>query len=327
MNVQSLTSQICRINCTDHSIVCWSPLLHRSWDAQRKVVTSQPADSSQDSQTAKDSQNRDKEVFVPHSVTIRRLGKRKRIAIQLDFVPKEHNTLLPLKNVFWTAWKTENAIGQTPTTTFLKFPKMINWLAIVLLPHLNTASLSFMQPMEHYNWGRMYAVKARREGWGRRRDLAIKRFYWFYPLLRLLHCWRALQLFYLLKNFILGNKQTLDKISIRHPSYIMINQCKISALASKFVFFCFDNIMLPSPLRWINQWAVEFADFQFVLFASNREPLSFIVWSLTTPPDPAGGCRRGIMPSLSPDLGHLHPCCRTQTCKICKIWQIFTITL
>ena len=103
MNVQSLTSQICRINCTDHSIVCWSPLLHRSPDAQRKVVTSQPADSSQDSQTAKDSQNRDKEVFVPHSVTIRRLGKRKRIAILLDFVLKEHNTHLPLKNVFWTA--------------------------------------------------------------------------------------------------------------------------------------------------------------------------------------------------------------------------------
>ena len=49
-------------------------------------------------------------------------------------------------------------------------------------------------------------------------------------------------------------------------SYIMINQCKISALAS--IFFGFDNIMLPSPLWWINQWAVEFADFQFVLFAS-----------------------------------------------------------
>ena len=97
MNVQSSTSQLCWIKCTDHCIVCWSPLLHRSPDAQRRVVTSQPTDSSQDSQTAKDSQNRDKEVFVPHSVTIRRLGKQKRIAILLDFVPKEHNTLLPPK--------------------------------------------------------------------------------------------------------------------------------------------------------------------------------------------------------------------------------------
>ena len=59
---------------------------------RRRVVTSQPTDSSQDSQTAKDSQNRDKEVFVPHSVTIGRLGKRKRNAILLDLVPKEHNT-------------------------------------------------------------------------------------------------------------------------------------------------------------------------------------------------------------------------------------------
>ena len=48
----------------------------------------------------------------------------------------------------------------------------------------------------------------------------------------------------------------------------MINKCKISASASKFVlFFCLDNIMLPFPLRWINQWAVEFTDFQFVLLA------------------------------------------------------------
>ena len=53
-------------------------------------------------------------------------------------------------------------------------------------------------------------------------------------------------------------------------NYIMINQCKISALASRFVFLAFDNIMLLSPLRWMNQWAVEFADFQFVLLSSNR---------------------------------------------------------
>ena len=55
-------------------------------------------------------------------------------------------------------------------------------------------------------------------------------------------------------------------------SYIMINQFKILALASKFVFvfFGYDNIRLPCPLRWINQWAFEFADFQFVLLSSNR---------------------------------------------------------
>ena len=38
----------------------------------------------------------------------------------------------------------------TPTTTFLKFPKMINRLPIALLPHPNTSFLSFMQPMERY---------------------------------------------------------------------------------------------------------------------------------------------------------------------------------
>ena len=38
----------------------------------------------------------------------------------------------------------------TPTTTFLKSPKMINRLPIALLPHPNTSFLSFMQPMERY---------------------------------------------------------------------------------------------------------------------------------------------------------------------------------
>ena len=36
----------------------------------------------------------------------------------------------------------------TPATTFLKSPKMINRLPIAVLSHLNTSSLSFMQPME-----------------------------------------------------------------------------------------------------------------------------------------------------------------------------------
>ena len=53
-------------------------------------------------------------------------------------------------------------------------------------------------------------------------------------------------------------------------NYIMINQCKISALASRFVFLAFDYIMLLSPLQWMNQWAAEFAGFQFVLLASKR---------------------------------------------------------
>ena len=99
-------------------------------------------------------------------------------------------------------------------------------------------------------------------------------------------------------------------------NYIMINQCKISALASRFVFLAFDYIMLLSPLQWMNQWAAEFAGFQFVLLASKRTSIVDRMKS-NNPPDPAGGCRRGIMPSsLSPDLGHLHPCCRTQKCKI-----------
>ena len=38
----------------------------------------------------------------------------------------------------------------TPTTTFLKSPKMINRSPIELLPHPNTSFLSFMQPMERY---------------------------------------------------------------------------------------------------------------------------------------------------------------------------------
>ena len=216
MNVESLTSQICRINCTDHCIVCWSPLLHRSPDAQRKVVTSQPADRSQDSQTAKDSQNRDKEVFVPHSVTTRKNCNSIRVC------PKGREHPPPPQKYILDSLKNENAIGQTTTPHshhhFLEIPQ--KWLIDYLLhcylisTPLPSVLCNLRNAME--KWREDVCSEGKEGGRGRRRDLAIKRFYWFYPRTATASLLRALQLFYLLENSILGNKNKPWLKYVRH---------------------------------------------------------------------------------------------------------------
>ena len=209
MNVESLTSQFCRINCTDHCIVCWSPLLHRSPDAQRKVVTSQPADRSQDSQTAKDSQNRDKEVFVPHSVTTRRLGNKKELQFYQSLSQRkrtkkrkcnwsDYNPSLP-PPLSWNSqkWLIDYLLHCYPISTPLPSVLCNPWNA-----------------ME--KWREDVCSEGKEGGRGRRRDLAIKRFYWFYPRTATASLLRALQLFYLLENSILGNKNKPWLKYVRH---------------------------------------------------------------------------------------------------------------